>query len=99
MNQRVKSEIRQNLSTLRIQTELTRAAPAQPKRPKSAFHASRALCMTSIKRLAEQGLSMSGTGNCHDNAPIESCLHSLNVEETHGQDFASRAEARHCVFG
>jgi putative transposase len=43
--------------------------------------------------------SMSGTGNCYDNAPMESFWHSLKVEETHRQDFATRAEARHCVFG
>jgi transposase InsO family protein len=42
--------------------------------------------------------SMSGTGNCYDNAPMESFWHSLKVEETHGQDFATRAEATHCVF-
>ena len=23
----------------------------------------------------------------------------MNVEETHGQDFATRAEVKHCVFG
>ena len=50
--------------------------------------------------LAERGLrqSMSGTGNCFDNAPMESFWHSLKVEETHGQDFATRAQASHCVF-
>ena len=50
--------------------------------------------------LAERGLrqSMSGAGNCYDNAPMESFWHSLKVEETHGQHFATRAEARHCVF-
>jgi transposase InsO family protein len=37
--------------------------------------------------------SMSGTGNCYDNAPMESFWHSLKVEETHGQDFATRAES------
>ena len=42
--------------------------------------------------------SMSGTGNCYDNAPMESFWHSMKVEETHGLDFATRAEARHCVF-
>ena len=51
--------------------------------------------------LAAQAMrqSMSGTGNCFDNAPMESFWHSLKVEETHGQDFATRAEAKHCVFG
>ena len=43
--------------------------------------------------------SMSGTGNCYDNAPMESFWHSLKVEETHGQSFATRAEATHSVFG
>lgn len=42
--------------------------------------------------------SMSGAGNCFDNAPMESYWHSLKVEETHGQDFATRAEAKNCVF-
>ena len=42
--------------------------------------------------------SMSGTGNCYDNAPMESFWHSLKVEETHGQNFATRAAAKHCVF-
>ena len=42
--------------------------------------------------------SMSGTGNCYDNAPMESFWHSPKVEETHGQDFATRDEAKHCVF-
>lgn len=30
---------------------------------------------------------------------MESFWHSLKVEDTHGQDFATRIEARHCVFG
>ena len=42
--------------------------------------------------------SMSGTGNCYDNAPMESYWHSMKVEEIHGQDFATRAAAKHCVF-
>ena len=29
---------------------------------------------------------------------MESYWHSLKVEETHGQDFATRAAAAHCVF-
>ena len=37
--------------------------------------------------------SMSGTGNGYDNATMESYWHSLKVEKTHGQDFATRAAA------
>ena len=42
--------------------------------------------------------SMSGTGNCYDNAPMESFWHSLKVEETHGRGFETREDARRCVF-
>jgi putative transposase len=42
--------------------------------------------------------SMSGRGNCFDNAPMESFWHSLKVEETHGRGFATRDEAKRCVF-
>ena len=42
--------------------------------------------------------SMSGTGNCYGNAPMESFWHSLKVEETHEQNFTTRAAAKHCVF-
>ena len=34
---------------------------------------------------------MSGSDNCYDNAPMESFWHSLKVEETNGQDFATKA--------
>jgi putative transposase len=43
--------------------------------------------------------SMSGRGNCFDNAPMESFWHSLKVEETHGRGFQTREEAKRCVFG
>ena len=49
-----------------------------------------------LKRAMRQ--SMSGTGNCYDNAPMESYWHSMKVEELHGQDFATRAAATQCVF-
>jgi len=72
--------------------------------PGLIFHSDRGSQYASadVRRwLAERGIrqSMSGTGNCYDNAPMESFWHSLKVEETHGQDFATRAQAKHCVFG
>jgi hypothetical protein len=42
--------------------------------------------------------ALSVTGNCFDNAPMESFWHSLKVEETHGQEFATRDQAKQCVF-
>lgn len=42
--------------------------------------------------------SMSGTGNCYDNACAESFFHTLKVEIIHGEHFATRAEMRETVF-
>jgi putative transposase len=41
---------------------------------------------------------MSGTGNCYDNACAESLFHSLKVEATHGERFATREDMRQAVF-
>ena len=50
--------------------------------------------------LAGHGItcSMSRRGNCWDNAPMESFFASLKKELTHGEDFATRAEARASLF-
>jgi putative transposase len=42
--------------------------------------------------------SMSGTGNCYDNACAESFFHTLKVEIIHGEHFSTRAEMRETVF-
>ena len=42
--------------------------------------------------------SMSGKGNCYDNACAESFFHTLKVEAIHGERFATRAHIRECVF-
>ena len=50
--------------------------------------------------LAKQDLicSMSGKGNCYDNAVAESFFHTLKVETVHGEDFAPREAMRRTVF-
>jgi putative transposase len=42
--------------------------------------------------------SMSRTGNCYDNAPIESFFHTLKVELVHHHRWATRDEARRDLF-
>ncbi len=42
--------------------------------------------------------SMSGKGNCYDNACAESLFHSLKVEAIHGKSFATGEEMRQTVF-
>lgn len=50
--------------------------------------------------LAKQDLicSMSGKGNCYDNACAESFFHTLKVEMVHGEHFATRESIRRAVF-
>jgi len=42
--------------------------------------------------------SMSGAGNCYDNAVMESFFHSLKTERVHHRHYATRAEARADLF-
>lgn len=42
--------------------------------------------------------SMSGKGDCYDNAVMESFFHTLKVELVHGNVFETRAHARRCIF-
>ncbi len=42
--------------------------------------------------------SMSRTGNCYDNAPMESFFHTLKVELVHQQRWTTRDEARRDLF-
>ena len=50
--------------------------------------------------LAKHGIecSMSGVGQCWDNAPMESFFASLKKELIHHEDYQSRAEARASIF-
>ena len=52
------------------------------------------------KLLARHGLrcSMSGKGNCYDNAPMESFFGTLKNEMVHHRRFTTRAEARAAIF-
>ncbi len=42
--------------------------------------------------------SMSGKGNCYDNACAESFFHTLKVESVHCERFATRKDMRRAVF-
>ncbi len=42
--------------------------------------------------------SMSGKGNCYDNAVAESFFHTLKVEELHSLLFLTRNAAKRCIF-
>jgi putative transposase len=42
--------------------------------------------------------SMSGKGNCYDNAHAESFFHTIKVEEVYGKTYRSREEAKSSIF-
>jgi putative transposase len=50
--------------------------------------------------LADHGItcSMSGTGNCYDNAAMESFFATLKKELVHQEDYATREAARQSIF-
>lgn len=50
--------------------------------------------------LSKHGLvcSMSGKGNCYDNAVMESFYHTLKVELVYGQRYRTRGEAQTTIF-
>jgi transposase InsO family protein len=52
------------------------------------------------KLLAEHGItcSMSGKGNCYDNAAMESFFATLKKELVHQEDYETRAAARQSIF-
>lgn len=43
-------------------------------------------------------VSMSRTGNCYDNAPMESFFSTLKIEQVHFQNYESRKEAKSDIF-
>jgi transposase InsO family protein len=57
-------------------------------------------CHEYRERLSELGIavSMSRTGNCFDNAPVESFFSSLKIECVRGRRFTTRAEAHSALF-
>lgn len=90
----------------RINQDLTlsalRMAILQGRRPK-VHHSDRGsqyACGAYREALEKLGIeaSMSRKGNCWDNAPMESWIHSLKVEWTRDFDYTTRDEARGDVF-
>ncbi len=63
---------------------------------KGSQYASKAVC--DLLKLSGFRQSMSGKGNCYDNAMMESFFHSLKSDIVHGEQFSTRDEARQAVF-
>ena len=71
--------------------------------PGLIFHSDRGKQYCSKKfRQALKGVkalqSMSGKGNCYDNAVAESFFHTLKVEELHNLIFLTKNAANRCIF-
>ena len=67
------------------------------------FHSDRGsqyACYDFQGHLVAYGLtpSMSRSGNCYDNAPMESFFHTLKTEFVHHEEFATRSEAKRRIF-
>ena len=67
------------------------------------LHSDRGVQYTAVdyqQQLTDHGIvcSMSGTGNCYDNAAMESFFHSLKTEWVHHNKYQTREQAKASVF-
>ncbi|MCX6013516.1 MAG: IS3 family transposase [Chloroflexi bacterium] len=92
----------------RITTELISAALNQAlthRKPAAGLvhHSDKGCQYTSIafqKLLKTHGIvcSMSGAGNCYDNAAMESFFHTLKTEHTYFEHYETREQAKQSIF-
>ena len=95
----MRDHLRSELATAALLMAIQRQRPA----PGLTHHSDRGGQYASgeyqkILKQAEMKGSMSRTGNCYDNAPMESFFHTLKVELVHQQQWATRDEARRDLF-
>lgn len=79
------------------------AVKRRKPRPGLIFHSDRGkqYCSKDFRKLIESVKalqSMSGKGNCYDNAVAESFFHTLKVEQLHWYRFLTRNSAKRAVF-
>ena len=91
--------LRVELVTDALQMALGRAAPQKGL----LHHSDRGVqyaCLEYQELLASRGIvcSMSRTGNCYDNAVMESFWATLKVEEVYRQEYATHAAAKAAIF-
>jgi putative transposase len=95
--------MRDHLRTELVAAALVMATQRQRPGPGLIHHSDRGSQYASgeyRKLLTKAGMkaSMSRTGNCYDNAPMESFFHTLKVELVHQRRWATRDEARRDLF-
>ena len=95
--------MRDHLRTELVAAALVMATQRQRPGPGGIHHSDRGSQYASgeyRKLLTKAGMkaSMSRTGNCYDNAPMESFFHTLKVELVHQRRWATRDEARRDLF-
>ena len=96
--------MRDTLHTQIALEALTMAIERQKPAPGLIHHSDRIIQYAAEayrSALAHSGItpSMSRKGDCWDNAPMESFFHTLKTERVHHRAYATRAEARHALFG
>jgi putative transposase len=95
MSDRLKKEV--------VITALTQALSRRKVTRPLLHHSDKGCQYTSTvfrKLLEKRGIlcSMSGTGNCYDNAVAESFFHTLKTEHVYFEDYETREQAKHSIF-
>ena len=90
--------------TSELAIDALRMALLQRQRPKNLIHhsdrGSQYASMDYQTLIKDHAISpsMSGTGNCFDNAPMESFFATLKLELVHRRHYQTRAEAQLDIF-
>ena len=92
-----------SLKTRLVEDALTMALWRRKPSEGTIHHSDRGsqYCSASFQKLLAKHrfvCSMSGSGNCYDNAVMESFYHTLKVELVYDQYYSSRDEARKAIF-
>ncbi len=92
-----------NLSHLPLLEAIEMAINRQNVEPGLIFHSDRGVqyaCEAFRKKLADLKFvqSMSGKGNCYDNAPMESFFHTFKTELVYQTRFQTKSDARQAIF-
>lgn len=92
----------------RMTSELVKSALIQAlmhRKPESGLihHSDKGAQYTSVDfqkllHLNNITASMSGTGNCYDNAAMESFFHTLKTEHVHFEHYSTREQAQLSIF-
>jgi transposase-like protein len=97
-------QLRKRLAIAEQERDILKKAVAHRKPDRGLMHHSDKGCQYTSKKfnqlLGKYGMiaSQSGTGNCYDNAAMESFFHTLKTEHIYFENYQTREQAKQSIF-